>query len=95
MLDRAELRRGIRMRQTTDGWRRDGMTPGVRETRVGAPPPKETLTPWGRQGAVPRSSQRHGTAARAAVSLSGAGARSQLGPLGKVRGSQCGRADRD
>lgn len=41
VLDRAELRRGIRTRQTTDGWRRGSVAPGVRETRVGTPPPKK------------------------------------------------------
>lgn len=41
VLDRAELCRGIRTRQMTDGWRRGSVTPGVRETRMGAPPPKK------------------------------------------------------
>lgn len=105
VLDRAELRRGIRTRQTTDGWRRGSVTPGVRETRVGTPPQRnadalgETRSrPAEQPGARHSRSRRRQPQRRGCEESAGAAGKSQRLPVRKggqrldVRAQRTGRS---
>lgn len=105
VLDRAELRRGIRTRQTTDGWRRGSVTPGVRETRVGTPPQRnadalgETRSrPAEQPGARHSRSRRRQPQRRGCEESAGAAGKSQRLPVRKggqrldVRTQRTGRS---